>query len=338
MNGYNTKIIKSDSDGILYCSMLLKEGEVCGIPTETVYGLAANALNPQAINKIFEAKGRPSDNPLIVHISDFEMLYELVSEILPVAKKLADAFWPGPLTMVFPKKDIIPVQTSGGLDTVGVRMPAHKSALELIRKCGFPLAAPSANTSGMPSPTSACHVYNDLCGKIPAVLDGGECNIGVESTVISFENGGVRILRPGFVTAEELSDFCAVYVDKGIFEKVEASERVISPGMKYKHYSPKAKVFIVEGDTDKFCDFLRDKSSEKTAAVTFGDECGEIKIRKYRLGETAQIQAHRLFDILRELDRENIETAYFRCPDKTGVGLAVYNRLLRAAGFEVIIL
>ncbi|MFA5658993.1 MAG: L-threonylcarbamoyladenylate synthase, partial [Oscillospiraceae bacterium] len=316
MGSYNTQIYDSTENNIKLCAELIKNGEVCAVPTETVYGLAGNALDPSAVERIFIAKGRPSDNPLIVHISDIEMLAELTNEIPPLALRLAERFWPGPLTMIFKKSRLIPDETSAGLDTVGIRMPQHEAALNLIRACGLPLAGPSANSSGKPSPTSAKHVYDDLKGKIPAIIDGGECNIGVESTVISFENNGVRILRPGYVSAEALRGFSEVFIDQGVFEKISNDKKVISPGMKYKHYSPKANVIIVDGELEQFCSFVDSVYKEKSYAVVFDSDSLNISTPHICYGNSSEEQAHRLFEVLRELDDIGAETAYFRCPDK----------------------
>lgn len=336
MPEFETKLLSAqEKDNIVYCAELIKKGEVIGIPTETVYGLAGNALNTSAIEKIFLAKGRPQDNPLIVHICEMSMLDELVYDIPPLALKLAEHFWPGPLTMIMKKKDIIPFSTSGGLDTVGIRMPSHPVALSLIRECGLPLAAPSANLSGLPSPTTAKHVYNDLNGKIPAILDGGACSVGVESTVICFENGGVRILRPGLISAEDLSSLCTVHIDKGVVEKVDNNEKVRSPGMKYKHYSPKADIVIIEGTLNSYIDFIDKEYKDGTWCVVFDEDKDKIKYPCLSYGNTSKENARELFDVLRELDDLGAQKAYFRCPDKKGAGLAVYNRLLRSAGFEV---
>ena len=332
---FDTKILDDSINSIFECSKLLNAGEVVGIPTETVYGLAGDALNPLAINKIFEAKGRPQDNPLIVHIANIKMMEELVTDIPPVAYKLAEKFWPGPLTMVLKKKDIIPYETSGGLDTVGIRMPAHKIARRIIFACGTPLAAPSANVSGAPSPTTAKHVFNDLKGKIPAIIDGGVCEVGVESTVISFEDGGIRLLRPGFISAEDLRTVAPVFVDKGVIEKLNDNEKVMSPGMKYKHYSPKAEVVILEGNIEGFNRYLNENYEYGTYCVVFNRDKSSVKYPCLTYGDSSEENARELFDRLRELDDLGAKKVYFRCPQKNGVGLAVYNRLLRAAGFEV---
>lgn len=226
--GYDTRLLPYGRESVLEAAELLKRGELAAIPTETVYGLAANALDADAVRKIFIAKGRPQDNPLIVHIANMKMLPPLVKEIPSMAVRLAERFWGGPLTMIFPKSEKIPSVTSGGLDTVAVRMPSNEEAREIIKKCGFPLAAPSANLSGKPSPTAARHVYEDMNGRIPLIIDGGECAVGVESTVICFRNGKIHILRPGGITGEMLSEFGDVEVDKAVTAQPEKDERVLS--------------------------------------------------------------------------------------------------------------
>lgn len=334
-----TEILKADEEGINKAAMLLKQGSVVGIPTETVYGLAANALDENAVRAIFTAKGRPSDNPLIVHISNMKMLYNLVSDVPDVAIKVAQRFWPGPLTMIFKKKDIIPNITSGGLDTVGIRMPADVTARLIIEKSGLPLAAPSANLSGSPSPTDSKHVYSDMNGRVPAIVDGGACGVGVESTVISFEDNSIRILRPGFVSPEDLSELGEnVIIDSGVLEMLDANAVVRSPGMKYKHYSPNAQVYIVDSDFEKFSEFMKTKAEYGTYAVVFGNEPEIADVKAISYGVASEEQAHNLFDVLRRLDEIGAKNAYFRCPSRKGVGLAVYNRLLRAAAFRLITL
>ena len=310
---------------------ILKSGGIVAIPTETVYGLAANALDENAVRSIFVAKGRPQDNPLIVHISNFEMIKPLVTEIPELARRLAERFWAGPLTMIFDKTDIVPEATSGGLSTVAVRMPANEAARKIIERCGFPLAAPSANTSGKPSPTTAAHVFEDMNGKIPLIIDGGECSVGVESTVICFRDGKIHILRPGGITREMLAEFAEVEVDKAVEAAPKADEKVLSPGMKYKHYSPKADVFIVNAHGDIFENLRQQNCGEKTIFLSCGEREGCLNY-----GETSEIQARRLFSLLRHADEIGAEKVYVEIPSKDGVGLAVYNRLLRAAAFRII--
>lgn len=337
---YNTKLLKSDDDGIKAAADLIKKGEVVGIPTETVYGLAADALNENAVAKIFSAKGRPADNPLIVHIAHYEDIYNYVTEVPDNAKRLAELFWPGPMTMVLPKKDIIPMITSGGLDTVGIRFPSDITARRIISASGCPIAAPSANISGSPSTTSAAHVMNDMSGKISAVVDGGASCVGVESTVISVSASGmITLLRPGFVTLEELRSAVGennVILARGVKESMPENERAISPGMKYKHYSPKANVTIIKGNFESFVRYLGDHFTESSVAMVFN---GEEKCCPYRCiayGGSPEQQAQQLFSVLRSVDEMGIEQVFARCPEQNGVGLAVYNRLLRAAGFEVV--
>ncbi len=335
---YKTKVLDISDSSIRFAAELIKAGETVGMPTETVYGLAANALDPQAVAKIFKAKGRPQDNPLIVHISGMKMLPDLVTDIPSTAKKCAEAFWPGPLTMILPKKEIIPLTTSGGLDTVGIRMPSNETARKLIDFSGLPLAAPSANLSGSPSPTKASHVFNDMNGRIPCILDDGSCAVGVESTVIAFEENSIRLLRPGFISAEELSDICEnVIIDKGVIEAVAQDVKVASPGMKYKHYAPKADITIIDSGTAAFRSYCASHASDDDVLMLFTEAEGTgLTQRCIAYGATSEEQAANLFDVLRELDIIGAKKVYARCPAKTGVGLAVYNRLLRAAAFKVI--
>ncbi|MBQ5333884.1 MAG: threonylcarbamoyl-AMP synthase [Oscillospiraceae bacterium] len=333
-------MLSSSEEDIDKAAELLKKGMVVGIPTETVYGLAADALNTEAVALIFKAKGRPQDNPLIVHIGELSDIYKYVTEVPENALKLADAFWPGPLTMVMPKKDIIPMVTSGGLDTVGIRFPVHPAAREIIKRSGCPLAAPSANLSGSPSPTTAMHVFKDMNGRIPAIVDGGDCAVGVESTVVSFDKDGkVRLLRPGFVSLEDIKSIVGdnnALCAKGVTEKISDGERVLSPGMKYKHYSPKANVTILCGGMDKFTGYVSAHNGEGVCSMIFDSDADGFPFEYITYGDTSEEQARRLFSVLRSIDDMGAVQVYARCPDQTGVGLAVYNRLLRAAGFEVV--
>ena len=334
---FDTKLLSSDKIDVEYAARLINSGEVVGMPTETVYGLAADALDSNSVVKIFEAKGRPQDNPLIVHLSDVEMMDKYVFNVPEIAYKIAEKFCPGPITMVLPKRDIIPDVTSAGLDTVGIRIPFHKTARELIKACGKPLAAPSANLSGSPSPTTAKHVMDDMNGRIPAIIDGGACAVGVESTVISFENGGIRLLRPGFVSVEDLEMFgVPVFCDKGITEAVAEGEKVLSPGMKYKHYSPKANVTIVSGELDNFIKFVSEHNGDSVYAMLYDSDAAVYPFKYITYGDTAEEQAAQVFAQLRRADEIGAEQIYVRFPVQDGVGFAVYNRLLRSAGFEVI--
>lgn len=328
-----------DEDDLKYAAELIKSGEIIGIPTETVYGLGGDALNPEAVKKIFAAKGRPADNPLIVHISNIKQIEKLCKNIPDIVYDLAENFWPGPLTMIMDKQSIIPYVTSGGLETVGIRMPNSKFTRDLIDAAGTPIAAPSANISGYPSPTEAEHVCRDMAGKIKAVVDGGKCKVGVESTVIAFDNANtIRILRPGLITKDDLSHFAQnIIIDKAITEGLQNGEVAKSPGMKYKHYSPIANVTLVKGGRKAFEDFTQiHKDDEKTYIVAFDNEDKIDKENIIHYGDTHKEQANKIFSLLRDLDKKGAKQIYIHCPDTDGVGLAVYNRLIRAAAFEVI--
>lgn len=319
---------------------LLRDGQVVGMPTETVYGLAGNAYSPDAVKRIFEAKGRPSDNPLIVHISEFSEIYDLVSVVPETAKMLAEKFWPGPLTMILPKSDKIPYCVTGGLDTVAVRCPSHPVARKLIKATGLPLAAPSANLSGKPSPTRAEHVFEDLNGRIPMVIDGGECDEGVESTVITLATDVPRLLRPGNVTISQLRAVLGqVELDDAILNPLKSGERVSSPGMKYKHYSPEAEITLLRGPYEAFCGYVNSFNDGNSYAMVFENEGGGLEIPFITYGENTDYKAmsHTLFEALRHLDTIGAKRCFVRCPDeRNDNNLAVLNRLLRAAGFKVI--
>lgn len=334
-----TKVVKAeDYEGLALAAKLLKEGEVVAIPTETVYGLAANGLDEKAVPKIFQIKGRPQDNPLILHIADLDMWKTLVSDLPDSALKLAEAFWPGPLTIILPKSDRIPTVTCAGLPSVGVRMPDHESTRELIRLSGVPLAAPSANLSGLPSPTMAEHCLRDLSGKIPLIMDGGSCPFGIESTIISLVDEPI-LLRPGAITKEQLEKVlgCPLAVSGAISKPLATDEAPLSPGMKYRHYSPKARVIIVEGDRESYLRFMKTTPEHAYGLIFEEDrsECPRPYICYGKEGDSLS-QAHGLFAALRELDERGAELVYARCPSAEGVGMGVYNRILRAAGFEVI--
>lgn len=317
---------------------LLRQGELVAIPTETVYGLAADALNGEAVAAIFKAKGRPSDNPLIVHIANRSQLSDLVSAVPKTAEKLADAYWPGPLTMIFQKTDAVPNEVSAGLSTVAVRMPSHPVARRII-ELSCPLAAPSANRSGIPSPTDAKRVAEDMEGRIAAVVDGGVCDVGVESTVIDVSGDRVRVLRPGAVTVEMLERVVGkVELDEAVTRKLDENAVAASPGMKYKHYAPKARVILVKGSEKAYTAYVNAHAKEGVTALCFdGEETGlTVPTITYGARHDHAAQAHRVFEALRLLDECGTTVAYTACPSEDGIGLAVYNRLLRAAGFEVI--
>ena len=339
----NTEIIKisatSSSEKYKEAVELLKNNQVVGMPTETVYGLAGNAYSEEAVKRIFEAKGRPQDNPLIVHISEFSEIYDLVSEVPEIAKKLAEKFWPGPLTMILPKSEKVPLCVTAGLPSVAVRCPSHPVARNLIKYSGLPIAAPSANISGKPSPTNAEHVFSDLNGKIPLVIDGGESEEGVESTVISLCGETPKLLRPGNVTLTELESVCGkVLVDDAVLNPLKDGEKVSSPGMKYKHYSPNAVVTILKGDYKSFCDYVNKNKTSDTYAMVFDGEGENLDVKFITYGNKNDYRSlsNHLFDCLRELDSLGAKECFVRCPDETTDDLAVLNRLLRAAAFKVI--
>lgn len=331
--------IERDNEAVCRAAEILKNGGLVAIPTETVYGLAANAFDEKAVANIFKAKGRPQDNPLIVHISDITELDGIVSSVPEKAKELAETFWPGPLTMVLPRSENIPASVSAGLSTVAVRMPSNPVAREIIRRSGLPLAAPSANLSGSPSPTSADHVLADLDGRIDAVVLSERSEVGLESTVVSLCCEPPRLLRPGGVTVEKLREILPdIVIDKAVLSEPEKGVPVASPGMKYKHYSPKAKVVMLNGDMKSFIGYVNSKCDSGTYALVFeGEEQGlEVPTVSFGRRDDATTQAAVLFDALRELDEKGCRICYARVPEKSGVGLAVYNRLIRAAAFEVI--
>lgn len=335
-----TKILKPTNEAIDLACKLLKSGEVVGVPTETVYGLAGDSRNSEAIKKIFAAKGRPADNPLIVHIASLDMLDGIVREVPNDAKILTKHFWPGPLTIIMPKGDKICNETCAGLDSVGVRMPSHAIAREIISKSGVPFSAPSANLSGKPSPTTAEDVFEDMNGRIPLIIDGGECQAGVESTVISVLDDTPIILRPGVITKEMLENVLnkPVLVAKAVTDGVKKDEKVLSPGMKYKHYAPKAEVTILKGNIDKFVKFVSENKNNKTYVLCFDGEENlfDVPAISYGNEKDATSQAHKLFSALRKLDETDAETVFARCPETDGVALAVYNRLIRSAGFKIV--
>ncbi len=335
-----TKLLNASEESINLACTLLKQGEVVAVPTETVYGLAGDARNSSAIKKIFEAKCRPADNPLIVHISDVKMLDGIVREFSEDAKKLADAFWPGPLTIIMPKGENICNETSAGLDSVGVRMPANKIAREIISRSQIPFSAPSANISGRPSPTNAEDVFVDMNGKIPLIIDGGECDAGVESTVVSVLETNPIILRPGIITKEDMEAILnkPVLVAKEVTEGVKKDSIVRSPGMKYKHYAPNAEVVILKGSFENFCKYVKAHQTNDTFVMCFDGEESNFDTNAISYGkiDDAKTQAHNLFSTLRKLDKQNAKLIFVRCPETTGIGLAVYNRLIRSAGFKII--
>lgn len=330
-----TKLFGTSEYDIAEAGKMIAEGKLVAFPTETVYGLGANALNEEAVRNIYLAKGRPSDNPLIVHIAEKEDIVPLVKEVTPKAKALIDAFFPAPLTIILNKSDKVGKVVSGGLDTVAVRMPKNEIARKLIKASGCPIAAPSANTSGLPSPTRVKYVIDDMMGKIDGIIDGGDCEYGVESTVITLATDVPMLLRPGAITKEMIEAVIGeITVAPAVLEGMKNDEVAASPGMKYKHYAPKAKVVIVNADKKEYEKFV---NAQKGAfALCFDDD--EVTIPKVTFGRENDdlSQAKELFDALRELDEMGAKKVYARIPHKDGVGMAVYNRLIRAAAFCII--
>ena len=375
----DTKFLKIDRENpqeeqIAVAAQIVRSGGLVAFPTETVYGLGGNALDPEAAAKIYAAKGRPSDNPLIAHIADREELEQLVSEIPTAAEKLMDLYWPGPMTLVFPKTDKVPYSTTGGLDTVAVRMPSHPVARALIRAAGVPIAAPSANVSGRPSPTKAEHVFEDMDGRIDMILDGGEVGIGLESTIIDVTGQVPSLLRPGFISEEMLKDVLGqVEVDAASVGPMDPAAQPKAPGMKYRHYAPKADMTIIRGDQEKVIDTICEKatralqrgkkvgivcteeslpmykerlqtlaeqidhsggSGDKTDhAGAENDSCLELAVIGSRR-DPATI-AHNLFDVLRSFDGQQVDRIYSESFEGGQLGDAIMNRLKKAAGYHI---
>ena len=331
-----------DKNEIKRQAKLLSEGKTVIFPTETVYGLGANALDEDAVKKIYEAKGRPSDNPLIVHIYDKEEVYNLAENINEKAKTIMDKFWPGPITIILNKKDIVPYRTSGGLETVAIRMPSHLIAREIIKEAGVPIAAPSANISGRPSPTKADHVYEEMNGRVSGIVLGGDCNFGLESTVLDVTTENPMILRPGSITKEDLEKVIGEVLIDPSLERKEDNKKAKAPGMKYTHYSPDADVYIVSGnieDTISKINSLVVENNEK--GLKTGVMCLEQNKNNYKgevvsLGSTLEEVGSNLFDVLRQMDKMNIDIVYSEEFPRDGVGQAIMNRLLKSAGYKTI--
>ena len=319
---------------------LIRRGELVAIPTETVYGLGANGLDEAAVAKIFEAKGRPQDNPLILHISAPEEMGRFCHHIPQAAYDLAKAFWPGPLTMVLPAKDIVPRRTTGGLNTVAVRCPDNAVTRQIIRLSGVPIAAPSANISGKPSTTTAQHVLHDHDGKIAAIVDGGPCRVGVESTIVDLTEDRPRLLRPGGITPEQLISVLGdLVVDKAVTALIDKDAVVKAPGMKYRHYAPTEPVVIVSGSREKAAAYIRRHFTPGDRVLCFEEElplyegCAPLA---YGREEDVNTLSAGLFAALRELDDPGIHQVYARCPVGGGVAYAVQNRLKKAAAFHIV--
>lgn len=339
----NTQVLGADEESLALAASLLSRGELVAFPTETVYGLGANALNREAVLSIFAAKGRPADNPLIVHVWHRAQLDELCV-VTPVARQLMDAFWPGPLTILMEKKEAVPSEVTAGLPTVAVRMPSHPVAAAMLKACNLPIAAPSANRSGKPSPTTARHVLEDMDGRIPLILDGGSCEVGLESTVLDICHGTPCILRPGGVTRAMLESVLGkVNVAGSVLRPLQKGETALSPGMRYRHYSPDGQVTLVEGAEDEVVAALSalyhqaERNGHRACVMCFTEHVPALQdCRPHDLGglDHPETVAHRLFETLRRLDEEHMDVIFSEVVPPEGVGLAVMNRLGRAAAFR----
>ena len=331
---------ENTKENIEKAAEIIRRGGLLGIPTETVYGLGANALNADACRRIYEAKGRPQDNPLIIHVPDASWLSRYCEKVPESAYRLAEAFWPGPLTMILPKREIVPYRTTGGLETVGVRCPNHPVTLAVIAAADVPIAAPSGNTSGRPSPTSAADMLEDMDGKIDGIFDGGPCGVGVESTIIDLTCQPPRLLRAGGLPLEELERVLGtVLVDKCITQLMTDGERPRAPGMKYRHYAPKAPVTVVTGDGKNSAAYIAAHAPEGAGVICFSEFRAQVPgCVVHELGPEGDKseQARRVFDALREFDATDVTEIFAQCPDDAGLGLAIGNRLKRAAGFHVV--
>ena len=330
----------ADTAQIAAAADILRRGGLLAIPTETVYGLGADGLNEDAVLRIFEAKGRPQDNPLILHIPSADWLTRYCADVPETAYRLAEAFWPGPLTMILRKKPVVPLRTTGGLDTVGMRCPDQEVTRAIIAAAGVPVAAPSANTSGRPSCTTAAHVRADMDGRIDGAVDGGDCAVGVESTIIDLTCAPPRLLRPGGLPLEKLEAVLGeVALDKAVTQQLTAQEKPRAPGMKYRHYAPKAPVTVVTGSRAESARWLCANVPEGAGLILF-DECAALfpnhTVRCIGAAGDKAEQARRVFDALRSFDETDVPEIYAQCPDSKGLGLAVGNRLKKAAGFHTV--
>ncbi len=340
-----TRVLPAGPESLAQAARLLAQGQLVAFPTETVYGLGANALDEAAVRAIFAAKDRPADNPLIVHIWHRDQLKD-ICQVSPLAEKLMDAFWPGPLTLLMPRKENIPLVVTAGLPTVAVRMPSHPVAAELLRVCNLPIAAPSANRSGKPSPTAAQHVYTDMDGRIPLIIDGGSCDVGLESTVLDINQAVPCILRPGGVTQAMLESVIGpVAVAGSVLRPLQKGEKALSPGMMYKHYSPDGQVSLVEGEESDVIAALEelhrqaDANGHRACVMCFTEHVSALQgCAPHDLGSKDHPEevARRLFETLRRLDEEHMDAIFSEVVPPEGVGLAVMNRLGRAAAFRTI--
>lgn len=326
-----TIIFKDTKEDIEKAGQIIKDGGLVAFPTETVYGLGADGLNPEAVKKVYKAKGRPSDNPMILHISHVDQIYGIAKTVTSDHLKLMDAFWPGPMTVVMDCKDIVPRETTGGLSTVGIRLPKTESARMLISSAGTPIAAPSANLSGKPSPTKTSHVLDDLDGRIDAIIEGGDCQVGIESTVLTIKDGTVVILRPGLITPDDIKKAVNLPVefDPALTEGVGADFKPMAPGMKYKHYAPDGQMIIYSGTEENIKAEIQEKKAQlesegKTVGVIFFGS------------DNVDVAAHDLFAKLRQMDKENVEYILAGAVSQDGLGFSVMNRMLKSAGYNVV--
>lgn len=341
MQQVDTELLPDDAEGIAKAAALLQAGEIVALPTETVYGLAANALDPAAVLRIYDAKGRPSDNPLIVHVTGSAQAAQLATKIPPLAVALMEAFWPGPLTIVLPKNPEIPNITTGGRSDVGLRAPNHPAFQAVLAASGLALAAPSANYAGRPSPTTAAHVLRDMDGRIPAILDGGAATVGVESTVVALTGPTPVLLRPGGISLEQLQEVLgAVHVDPAVTEAFDPSRSPASPGMKYQHYAPSTPITLLDGSTAaQRAWVLAQAETTPVGVLCFDDDAAEFSFAptvKFGARDDAAAQARQLFGALHQVDGLGVDQVYAQLPsDTSGVSLAVRNRLIKAAGHRV---
>lgn len=339
-----TKIIQTDgtqinNDALLLSAKTLREGGLVVFPTETVYGLGGDGTNEFAAQKIYTAKGRPSDNPLILHVAAPEQA-EAYAQTNATYYKLAKAFMPGPLTVILPKKNTVPLSVTGGLDTVAVRCPSHPIANALIKAANIPIAAPSANLSGKPSPTCARHVIEDLDGRVDIIIDGGDCEIGLESTIIRLDGNEATLLRPGAITSDALLCVCdSVTIAPSVLEELGKNERPLSPGMKYKHYAPEVPLVLLDGEKDNVISFLIEERKQRNCAVLCYSEelplIGGDNIIDIGKANDPETQARKLFTALRDADKLGVDIIYAHLPKMDGIGLALYNRMIRAAAHTI---
>lgn len=345
IQGSNGTFTEEEEKLLEEAGAVLRRGGLVAFPTETVYGLGGDALNKESSHRIYAAKGRPSDNPLIVHICRFEDIYEIASEVSDEAVRIAEAFWPGPLTVILPKSDKVPYETTGGLDTVAVRMPSHPVAQKLIAMQGGFVAAPSANTSGKPSPTVAKYVIEDMDGKIDAIIDGGEVGIGLESTIIDLTVSPPQILRPGYITEEMLSKVLGQVETDVTIVKADSGQAPKAPGMKYRHYAPKGELTIVQGLPEEVIDYINGQAAvdigngEKVGVIATEESVGKYhadSVKSVGSRQDEESIARNLYTFLREFDDEGVTKIYSESFTAEGLGQAIMNRLLKAAGHRVI--